>query len=100
VKLIRVWTIALFLSMANSASAIEEEALINYDGEVAAIVTRDDKGRVIRMEDRDGSSPVLHVYYDAAGCLDRIVHDDGTVDEVDCDKDGNPMPKSFGQRLD
>ncbi len=99
-KMIGVWTIAVLLSMVNSASAIEREALTNYEGEVAAIVTRDDRGRVIRMEHPDGSSPDLRLYYDSDGCLDRIVHGDGTVDEFDCDEDGKSIPRSFGQRLD
>lgn len=70
-KMLHAWAIALLLSMAHSASAIEREVLINYDGEVTAIVTRDDKGRVIRMEHPDGSSPDLHLYYDPDGCLDQ-----------------------------
>jgi len=97
-KLASVWTIAVLLAMANSASAVEREVLTNYDGEVAAIVTRDDTGRVIRMEHLDGSSPDSDLSYDADGCLDRIVHSDGTVDEFDCDEDGNLIPRWSWQK--
>jgi YD repeat-containing protein len=96
-KRICVWAVALLLATASSASAVKTEVLTNYDGKVAEIVTRDDQGRVIQMEDPDGSSPDLHLYYDADGCLDRIVHGDGTVDEFDCDGHGNVIPRSFGQ---
>ena len=88
------------LSITNSASADEIEALTNLEGEVAAVVTRDDKGRVIRMEELDGSSPSSELYYDANGCLDRIVYSNGTVDEFECDKDGTPIPRFFGHKID
>lgn len=99
-KRICMWAVALFLAIVGTASAVEKEALKNYDGEVAAIVTRDDEGRVIRMEHPDGSSVDLYLYYDAAGCLDRVVHSNGRVDEFDCDEDGNSIPRFFGRTLD
>jgi hypothetical protein len=87
--------VASFLTLGGSAPAAEMETLKSYDGKVATVVTRDDQGRIVRMQEPDGEA--LDFYY-AAGCLDRIVHSDGTVDDFACDAAGNSIPKSFGQK--
>ncbi len=92
-KTILVLTVASFLALAKAATADETVALEDYAGAVATIATFDNEGRPTRVQDVDGST--IDLYYDAAGCLDRTVRNDGTIDEYECDANGNAIPSFF-----
>jgi hypothetical protein len=96
-KMTGALTVAVLIAVTHVASANETEYLRNRDAEVTTFGIRDSQGRIIRVVEADGSSPVLYFYYDASGCLDRVVHSDGTFDEFDCDTNGKSFPVFFGK---